>query len=246
MFVLADRKAEKSRMHSSGELLIDLDDVTKQFEVGERIVSILKQVNMQVKQGEFVALLGKSGSGKSTLLNMIAGLDRPSSGSVEVAGAALQRLTEGELSAWRAQAVGIVFQFYQLLPTLTALENVLLPMELNHIGSPQERRGRALALLEQVELLGQADQLPSVLSGGQQQRVAIARALANDPPLILADEPTGNLDSQSAEVVLQVFSRLIQQGKTILMVTHDSHVAEYASRTISLVDGQVVNEELGN
>jgi len=246
MFATVQQKAESSRVYGAGELLIDLKGVSKQFEVGERKVAVLKGVNMQVKRGEFVALLGKSGSGKSTLLNMVAGLDRPSLGSIHIEGVALQDLSEAELSAWRAKAVGIVFQFYQLLPTLTALENVLLPMELNRVGTPRERHQRALSLLEQVELLDQVDQLPSALSGGQQQRVAIARALANDPPLIVADEPTGNLDSQSAEVVLQIFSRLIEQGRTILMVTHDAHVAGYASRIISLVDGQIVNEQSQN
>jgi ABC-type lipoprotein export system ATPase subunit len=233
---------EKTGVQAVGGPFVELVGVRKQFQLGRRTVAVLKGIDLQVRQGDFVALLGRSGSGKSTLLNMLAGLDRPSSGSVKVGGTALETLSEEELSRWRARGVGVVFQFFQLLPTLTALENVMLPMELSHIGSSQEQRRRARLLLEQMELLDQADQLPSELSGGQQQRVAIARAVANDPPLILADEPTGNLDSQSAEIVLQILSRLVGQGRTVLVVTHDRSVASYASRTIVLADGAVVKE----
>jgi putative ABC transport system ATP-binding protein len=235
-------REKTSGQQAVGGTFVELADVKKQFEQGRRTVIVLKGIDLQVRQGDFVALLGKSGSGKSTLLNMVAGLDRASSGSVKVGGTALETLSEEELSRWRARMVGVVFQFFQLLPMLTALENVMLPMELSHIGSSQEQRRRARLLLEQMELLDQADHLPFELSGGQQQRVAIARAVANDPPLILADEPTGNLDSQSADIVLQVLSRLVGQGKTILMVTHDRSVASYASRTIVLADGAVVKE----
>lgn len=240
MLTIALQETGGSGVHTTEQPLIDLVDVSKRFSMGARTITVLKEVNLQIKRSEFVVLLGKSGSGKSTLLNMVAGLDRPSSGSIIVDGIALHNLNEAKLSSWRAKAVGVVFQFFQLLPTLTALENIMLPMELSRTGTPQERRQRALQLLEQVDLRFQADQLPASLSGGEQQRVAIARALANDPPLLLADEPTGNLDSQSADLVLQLFVELIQQGRTILMVTHDTHVASYAPRTISLADGVMV------
>lgn len=232
-----------TRVSNMDGSLVALINVKKQFEMAGRPIPVLNGINLQIRRGEFVTLLGKSGSGKSTLLNLVAGLDHPSSGSVKVDGIALEMLGEAELSRWRAHAVGVVFQFFQLLPTLTAFENVMLPMELIRSGSSDQRRQRARLLLEQMGLLEQAGQLPSALSGGQQQRVAIARALANDPPLILADEPTGNIDSQSAEVVLQVFSQLVQQGRTILMVTHDNYVAGHASRTILLADGAVISED---
>ncbi|MBT9500853.1 MAG: ABC transporter ATP-binding protein [Burkholderiaceae bacterium] len=201
----------------------------------------LSEVSFEIARGEFVAIVGQSGSGKSTLLNLLAGIDRPASGEVIVAGQALHSLSERALSAWRGRGIGIVFQFFQLLPTLTAAENVMLPMDLCKHGPAAERRGRALRLLERLGVADQADKFPAALSGGQQQRVAVARALANDPPILLADEPTGNLDSRNAEALLQVLAELVRdEGLTVVMVTHERHAMQRAMRSIQLVDGRVV------
>jgi ABC-type lipoprotein export system ATPase subunit len=197
---------------------------------------------LQIDRGEFVAIIGKSGSGKSTLINMLTGIDRPTTGEVLVGDTAVHTLSEGRLAVWRGKNVGIVFQFFQLLPTLTLLENVLLPMDFGHRFPTGERRERALDLLEQVGMAEQAGKLPSAVSGGQQQRVAIARALANDPPIVVADEPTGNLDSKTADDVFSLFERLVESGKTILMVTHDPRAAATADRVIFLSDGRVADE----
>lgn len=191
-----------------------------------------------------MAVIGKSGSGKSTFINMLTGIDRPTSGEVLIGGQAIHSLGETEMARWRGRNLGIVFQFFQLLPTLTLAENVILPMELNKAYAKRERRERALHLLEQVGMVEQAGKLPSAVSGGQQQRVAIARALANDPPFLVADEPTGNLDSKTAEKIFQLFENLAAGGKTILMVTHDNDQAKRVSRTIVIADGEVVNEYL--
>jgi ABC-type lipoprotein export system ATPase subunit len=204
----------------------------------------LKEIDLHVGQGEFVAVIGKSGSGKSTLVNMITGIDRPTSGQVLVGGTSVGVLSEGKLAQWRGRNIGVIFQFFQLLPTLTVVENVMLPMDFCHMYSGRERRERAMHLLEQVDVAEHAHKLPSAVSGGQQQRVAIARALANDPPILAADEPTGNLDSKTAESVFRLFERQVEEGKTILMVTHDRDLAKRATRTIMLSDGEIIEEYL--
>ena len=192
---------------------------------------------MQADAGEFVAVVGKSGSGKSTLINMITGIDTPTSGEVFVAGTAVHAMDQEQLAVWRGRNVGVVFQFFQLLPTLTVSENVVLPMDFCNTFPISERRERAISLLEKVGIAEQADKLPADLSGGQQQRAAIARALANDPPLIVADEPTGNLDSSTSEAVMQLFANLAAEGKTVLMVTHERDLSRFFTRSITLVDG---------
>ena len=217
--------------------LVQLNGVTKTFVTSAGEFHALKNVNLSVQRGEFVSIIGKSGSGKSTLLNILTGIDRPTTGEVLVDGRAIHTLSEEEMALWRGQTVGVIFQFFQLLPTLTAVENILLPMDFECQIPPGERPERALHLLELVGLAGIAHKLPSSLSGGEQQRIAIARALANDPPLLTADEPTGNLDSKTTEDVLQLFEALVLQGKTILVVTHDSDLAKRTQRTIQLADG---------
>jgi ABC-type lipoprotein export system ATPase subunit len=204
----------------------------------------LKEIDLQVDSGEFVAVIGKSGSGKSTLINMITGIDRPTAGQVLVGDTAIETLREGKLAEWRGRNIGVIFQFFQLLPTLTVVENVMLPMDFCHMHTMRERRDRAMSLLEQVDVAEHAYKLPSAVSGGQQQRVAIARALANDPPILAADEPTGNLDSRTAESVFRLFESLVEQGKTILMVTHDRDLARRATRTVMLSDGEIIEEYL--
>jgi putative ABC transport system ATP-binding protein len=188
-----------------------------------------------------VAVVGKSGSGKSTLSNMVTGIDRPSSGEVHIAGTAVHRLSEGEIAVWRGRTVGVVFQFFQLLPTLTVLENVMLPMDFCNTFKGR-RKERALELLDHMEMAEHAGKLPTALSGGQQQRVAIARSLANDPQLIVADEPTGNLDSRTADAVFHLFENLVREGKTIVMVTHDDDLARRATRTLTISDGRIVSD----
>jgi putative ABC transport system ATP-binding protein len=218
-----------------------LRGVVKTFENAAGQFTALKGIDLQVGTGEFVSIIGKSGSGKSTLVNMLTGIDRPTSGEVWVNGAALHTLTEEQIAIWRGRTLGVVFQFFQLLPTLTAIENVLLPMDFCQTYSPRERPPRALQLLTQVDMADWAHHLPPTLSGGQQQSVAIARALANDPAIVAADEPTGNLDSKTAESVLALFERLAATGKTVLMVTHDNDLARRAQRTIVIADGQIVD-----
>lgn len=220
--------------------LIELCRVYKIYETGAGKFTALKGIDLTIERGEFVAIVGKSGSGKTTLINVLAGIDRPTSGEVIVAGAPVHRLDEGELAAWRGASLGIVFQFFQLLPTLTVLENVRLPMDFCNLFTPAEREQRARALLELVGVSEYADYLPSQLSGGQQQSAAIARALANDPKIILTDEPTGNLDSRTAEQVFSLLQSLADTGKTVLMVTHDDELAARAKRVIALKDGEIV------
>jgi putative ABC transport system ATP-binding protein len=222
--------------------LVELRQVVKTYQTAAGPFNALKGVNFQVDGGEFVAVIGKSGSGKSTLLNMLTGIDRPTSGEVLVGDTAVHTLSEGKLAVWRGQNVGVVFQFFQLLPTLSLLENVMLPMDFSHRYSTRERKVRALSLLETVGMADHAHKLPSAISGGQQQRVAIARSLANDPPIIVADEPTGNLDSKTAEAVFALFERLVDGGKTILMVTHDRDLATRGTRAIVVADGEIVEE----
>ena len=222
--------------------LIDLQQVMKAFitPVGEFIA--LDGVDLQIDRGEFVAVVGKSGSGKTTLINMITGIDRPTAGQVNIHGTAVHTLKEGPMAEWRGRTVGVIFQFFQLLPMLTCIENIMLPMDFCNMYSQKERSERALHLLELVDMADQAYKLPSEVSGGQQQRVAIARALANDPPILAADEPTGNLDSKTADSIFKLFQRLIDEGKTILMVTHDNELASRVTRTIVIADGRIVDE----
>lgn len=222
--------------------LIELHDVVKVFDTAAGPFRALKGVDLQVDAGEFVAVVGKSGSGKSTMSNMITGIDRPTGGTVTVAGAPVHQLTENQIARWRGRTIGIVFQFFQLLPTLTVLENVLLPMDFCALYSSRERQERAVHLLEQVDMAEQQHKLPTAISGGQQQRVAIARALANDPPLLVADEPTGNLDSHTADAIFTLFQTLVAEGKTILMVTHDDDLAHRVTRTVTIADGAIVND----
>jgi len=225
--------------------LIDLNDVTKSYQTDAGLFDALKGVNLHVEAGEFVAIVGKSGSGKTTLINMITGLDRPTSGEILVGSVKVEKLSENKLAAWRGRTIGVVFQFFQLLPTLTALENVMLPMDFCATPPLKARRARALELLSLMEIEQHANKLPAKLSGGQQQRVAIARALATDPPILAADEPTGNLDSKTAAAVFSLFERLTSLGKTILMVTHDADLARRASRQLHLADGAIVNDTNG-
>lgn len=222
--------------------LIEVCDLVKSYHVGPTEVPALRGVSLNIWPGEFVAVVGPSGSGKSTLLNMIAGVDRLSAGEVLVGGRAIQRLPEAELARWRGANLGIVFQFFQMLPNMTLLNNVMLPMELAKRYTPAERRARATHLLDRVGLQDHLHKLPGRVSGGQQQRAAVARALANDPPLILGDEPTGNLDSGSAEVVFDLFAELVAGGKTVLMVTQDEELAARMPRRIELAEGRVLRD----
>jgi ABC-type lipoprotein export system ATPase subunit len=224
------------------EHLIELRSVTKTYQGAAGTFVALRGIDLEVHTGEFVAVIGKSGSGKSTLINMITGIDAPSAGEVWVANVAVHTLGESALARWRGRNVGVVFQFFQLLPTLTLLENVMLPMDFCNTFPPPQRPARALGLLAQMGLADLADKLPATVSGGQQQRAAIARALANDPSLIVADEPTGNLDSRTADQVFDLFEDLARHGKTIVMVTHDDDLARRANRTLIVADGQVVSE----
>jgi ABC-type lipoprotein export system ATPase subunit len=224
--------------------LIELRSVIKNFETPAGTFTALKGIDLQVDKGEFVAVIGKSGSGKSTLINMITGIDRPTSGEVWVGGTAVHSLKEGQMAPWRGRNIGVVFQFFQLLPTLTLLENVMLPMDFCGTYPGHQRHERAMGLLKLVDMEDQAHKLPSEVSGGQQQRVAIARALANDPPILVADEPTGNLDSKTAESVFRLFEDLADQGKTILMVTHDQDLAKRVMRAVVVSDGEVIDQYL--
>ena len=219
--------------------MISLQQVSKTYETPAGKFSALKDIDLQIHQGQFVGVVGKSGSGKSTLLNMLAGIDRPSSGSVAVAGTEIHAMSENQLAVWRGRNVGFVFQFFQLLPTLTTAENVILPMDFCKSLPFRERRKRALALLEQVGVGRHADKLPATLSGGEQQRVAIARALANDPPLVLADEPTGNLDSVTAKAILDLFRDMANRGTTVVIATHESDIARVIDRRIEISDGKI-------
>lgn len=217
--------------------MISLHQVSKKYETPAGVFSALANIDLEIRAGEFVGVVGKSGSGKSTLLNMIAGIDRPSSGSVTVAGTPIHEFSENKLAAWRGHNVGFVFQFFQLLPTLTAAENVMLPMDFGKSVPFRERRKRAETLLDRVGVARQADKLPATLSGGEQQRVAIARALANDPPLVLADEPTGNLDSTTAAAILDLFHDMAHRGTTVVIATHEPGIARVIDRRIEISDG---------
>ena len=225
-----------------GQVIVDLRNVYKSYKTAVGDYPALKNINLQIHAGEFVSIIGKSGSGKSTLLNMITGIDHPTNGEVFINGTAVHKMGEDKMARWRGNNLGIVFQFFQLLPVISVVENIMLPMDFCRTYPVVERHDRAMKLLELVELTEHAHKLPTALSGGQQQRVAIARALANDPPLIIADEPTGNLDSKTAESIFALFNNLVAQGKTIIIVTHDSGLAKRTHRTALIADGEIVNE----
>ena len=240
-----NNNADNGRYQHGNDHLIELRQVVKTYETAAGTFTALKNVDLQVDPGEFVAVIGKSGSGKSTLINMITGIDRPTSGEILIGDTAVHKLNEGQIAVWRGRQVGVVFQFFQLLPTLTLVENVMLPMDFCDMYSMREREERALGLLEQVGLTPHAYKLPTAISGGEQQRAAIARALANDPPIIAADEPTGNLDSVTSASIFNLFEDLVANGKTILMVTHDLDLARRVSRTVLLVDGEIADGDDG-
>ena len=228
----------------SAQPIIELRDVVKTYSTAAGDFTALKNINMTVGAGEFVGIVGKSGAGKSTLLNMITGVDHLSSGEVIVhadgAPVSIHKMGEDEVALWRGQTLGVVFQSFQLLPMLTLVENITLPMDLCGNFNPRQSRERALELLRLVEIEEHADKLPAYISGGQQQRVAIARALANDPPVLVADEPTGSLDSVTADHIFEVFEHLVtEQGKTIVMVTHDQSLATRFTRTLQITDGEL-------
>jgi putative ABC transport system ATP-binding protein len=221
--------------------LIALDAVTKTYEGPSGGFTAVNGVSLDVERGAFVAIVGPSGCGKSTLLGIVAGIDGPTTGTVRVGETAVHALSEAQLSVWRGTNVGIVFQFFQLLPTLTAAENVMLPMDFCGTWKPAERRDRAMALLTRLGVGDQAGKLPGTLSGGQQQRVAIARALANEPAVLLADEPTGNLDSRTSAQMLDLFASLAADGQTVVMVTHDAGAQRVATRTVTMADGRIAS-----
>jgi putative ABC transport system ATP-binding protein len=222
--------------------LISARGLGKSYPLAAGAVSALTDIDLDVDGGEFVAIVGRSGSGKTTLLNLLAGIDSPTAGSIQIDGVAVETLGESALARWRGASVGLVFQFFQLLPTLTVLENVMLPMDFAGTKNGAQRREAGMELLRQVGIDEQANKLPSTLSGGQQQRAAIARALANDPPVLLADEPTGNLDSATADSVLALFAELRAAGKAIIMVTHDRDASAFASRIVTLADGRIIGD----
>ena len=223
--------------------ILRLNQVVKIYDDGAEPFTALNGINAAFYQGEMVVVIGKSGSGKTTLVNMISGIDHLTSGEVIFGGAEIQKMDENDAARWRGRNLGIVYQFSQLLPGVSILDNILLPMDFCDLYSRQKSVDRAMALLESVELEDHAFKLPSAISGGQAQRVAIARALANDPPVILADEPTGSLDSVTAEKIYDIFEKLVEKGKTVIVVTHDRSLAERATRTIQLSNGEIVPDE---
>jgi ABC-type lipoprotein export system ATPase subunit len=226
----------------AAEAVIQMQKVVKTFKNAAGEFTVLKGIDLTLSRGEFVAIVGKSGSGKSTLLNMITGIDHPTGGQVVINGVNIYEMNESQRSLWRGKNLGIVFQFFQLLPMLTLLENVMLPMDYVGMYDFDERPKRAMELLAMVGLEAQAHKLPVAVSTGQQQSAAIARALATDPPILCADEPTGNLDSRSADAIIGLFDHLVERGKTIAMVTHDPSLTERTSRTIVISDGELVDE----
>lgn len=226
------------------ESMISLRGITKAYKTDAGLFWALKGIDLQVYPGEFVAVVGKSGSGKSTLINVFTGIDHPTDGEAVVARTHLRQLDEGRMAEWRGRNMGIIFQFFQLLPTLTLVENVTLPMDLCQVYEPGERLDRAMHVLDRVGIASEADKFPAAVSGGHQQRTAIARALANDPPILVADEPTGNLDSRTADSIFRLFEALVERGKTILMVTHDDDLASRVPRTLVLADGLFVDEKI--
>lgn len=232
-------KPKTESVQTEGQPIIKLHEVNKYYKTAVGDFHALEGVDLKIESGEFVSIVGKSGSGKTTLLNMITGIDRPTTGEVWVNGTAVHKLNENQMARWRGKNLGIVFQFFQLLPMISVIENIMLPMDFCRTYPINERRKHAMDLLEIVELADHAHKLPTALSGGQQQRVAIARALANDPPLVIADEPTGNLDSKTAESVFSLFNELVAKGKTIIIVTHDSTLAKRTDRIEHIADGKM-------
>ena len=240
---MIDNSQKNQNAQRNGNSVVEVIDVVKSFPLGGGEITILKGISFEVGQGEFVSIVGPSGNGKSTLLNMITGIDRPTGGQVIVTGRQVHKMSENQLAAWRGERVGIVFQFFQMLPSLSLLQNIMLPMDFTRKYSPRKRHERAMNLLESVNLADQANKLPGMVSGGQQQRAAIARALANDPDLLIADEPTGNLDSRTAGDIFDLFSELVVQGKTLLMVTHDKELARRVPRVVEIIDGKITRDE---
>lgn len=224
---------------SNNNKIVTLEKVVKNYQTPAGDFHALKDVSMDIRSNEFLCIVGKSGAGKTTLLNMITGVDSLSSGQVCVNGVSVHDMSEDEQSLWRGQNLGVIYQSFELMPMLTLLENVMLPMDFCHLYARRKSRERARELLQMVELEDHINKLPGAISGGQQQRVAIARALANDPPVIVADEPTGRLDSSTAETILEIFDQLVKEGKTIVMVTHDASAAQRASRVMQIVDGEI-------
>ncbi|MBE2222183.1 MAG: ABC transporter ATP-binding protein [Anaerolineae bacterium] len=235
-------QSNKGAISPSSNPIIDVRHIIKRFPLGDDEITVLRGISFTVQPGEFMSIVGPSGNGKSTLLNMITGIDHPSEGEVIVTGEPVHTMSENQLASWRGVHMGIIFQFFQLLPALSLLQNVILPMDFVKTLSPKQRKERALYLLDTVGLADQAKKLPAQVSGGQQQRAAIARALANDPPLLVADEPTGNLDTKTSEDVFQLFSDLVDQGKTMLMVTHSRSLAARLPRTLEIRDGLIYKD----
>jgi ABC-type lipoprotein export system ATPase subunit len=221
--------------------IIQLNNLIKTYRNQSGKHPALKGVNLEVHSGEFVAVIGKSGAGKSTMINMITGIDRPDSGEIMIDGTPIHILKEDQVARWRGLNMGIVFQFFQLLPSLTLIENITIAMDFRNTYPLKERKERALYLLDQVGIAEHAYKTPSKISGGQQQRVAIARALANDPPLLVADEPTGNLDSKTADSIFNIFSDLVARGKTLLVVSHDKEIGDRATRVVEMADGEILS-----
>ncbi len=236
--------AEKNEMATNArESLIELSNIVKSFTVDSKEVTVLKNINFNVSSGEYVGIVGKSGSGKSTILNMLTAIDRPTSGEIVVNGHKIHTLNESKAAIWRGKNIGIIFQFFQLLPTLSVLDNVILPMDFINAVPVLKRKQRALELLERVGMADHANKLPTSLSGGEQQRVAIARSLANNPPILIADEPTGNLDSVTTKVIHTLFKELADSGKTVIMVTHENTAGLPFSRVVTVSDGNIINDE---
>jgi ABC-type lipoprotein export system ATPase subunit len=232
---------EKDSKVNGKQPVISLKNVKKVFETDAGPFMALKSIDIDFYQGEFIGVTGKSGSGKSTLINMITGIDHPTDGNIQVGDVAINKLSENDMARWRGKNLGIVFQFYQLLPMLSLFENVLLPMDLADIIPFEEREERAMQLLERVGMEDFADKMPSEVSGGQQQTVAVARSMANDPSIVIADEPTGNLDSKTAERVFSIFEQMKAEGKTVIMITHDPNLAKRTSRQVVISDGEIIH-----
>jgi len=223
--------------------LISMQSVNRHFTNASSVIRALEDINLTIDEGEYVSVVGRSGSGKSTLMNMITGIDHPSAGEVIIGDIRTNLLSENEMAAWRCRNLGIVFQFYQLIPVLTVIDNILLPMQLRQNDPFEPRLQRAEELLRAVDLWQKKDRFPAQLAGGEQQRAALARALANDPAILIADEPTGNLSTTEAEQVMAVFTQTVSQGRTVIYVTHDLDLAAKARRTITLSDGRLIKDE---